>query len=104
MSKYSLSVAILVVFALANPSAVLARPITDQIELARDSASGTMLFVENAGQWPAAARFQAWGSPAGVGTTWLAKNAIWISIFDSLPSAPSSPLSFEERGEEPGER
>jgi hypothetical protein len=39
-----------------------------------------MLIVENAGQWPAAARFQVWGSPAGVGTTWLAEDAIWVVV------------------------
>ena len=60
-----------------------------------------MLFIQNTGQWPDDARFQVWGSPAGVGTTWLADDAIWITIVDApLPS----PLSFEERGEGPGER
>ena len=54
--------------------------------LSTRSASGDMspsglLFVENAGQWPEAARFQVWGSPAGGGTTWLAEDAIWVSIF-----------------------
>ena len=73
MPKHHMSLAILIVFALTNPSAVLARPITGQIELVPNSAYGTMLFVENAGQWPAAARFQAWGSPADIGTTWLAR-------------------------------
>ena len=67
-----------------------------------------MLFVENAGQWPDAARFQVWGGP---GTMWLAEDAIWITLLDApLPTPDSSgdelpsPLSFEERGEGPGER
>ncbi len=42
------------------------------------STPSGLLFVENAGQWPDAARFQVWGSPAGVGTTWLAEDAIWM--------------------------
>jgi hypothetical protein len=39
-----------------------------------------MLIVENAGQWPAAARFQVWNSPLGAGTTWLAEDAIWLVV------------------------
>jgi hypothetical protein len=39
-----------------------------------------MLVIENAGQWPAAARFQVWNSPLGAGTTWLANDAIWLVV------------------------
>jgi hypothetical protein len=39
-----------------------------------------MLIVENAGQWPAAARFQVWNSPLGPGVTWLAEDAIWLVV------------------------
>jgi hypothetical protein len=39
-----------------------------------------MLVVENAGQWPAAARFQVWGSPLSPGTIWLAQDAIWLVV------------------------
>ncbi len=39
-----------------------------------------MLFIENAGQWPEAARFQVWGPPLGAGTTWLAEDAIWLVV------------------------
>lgn len=42
------------------------------------TASGSMLFIENAGQWPDAARFQVLESPLGEGTTWLADDAIWL--------------------------
>ena len=68
--------------------------------------AASTLFIENAGQWPDAARFQVWGSPAGMGTTWLADDAIWITIVDAPHPSPlhPSPLSFEERGEGPGER
>ena len=40
------------------------------------------------------------------GTTWLADDAIWITIIDEPLPSPlhPSPLSFEERGEGPGER
>lgn len=38
---------------------------------------GQVLFIENTGQWPAAARFQVW---SGEQTLWLAEDAIWISI------------------------
>jgi hypothetical protein len=38
------------------------------------------MFIENSGQWPENARYQVWGSPLGVGTTWLAQDAIWITV------------------------
>lgn len=47
-------------------------------------AGSAPLFIENAGQWPAAARFQVWGGGAiGGGTTmWLAEDAIWLTIVE----------------------
>lgn len=44
------------------------------------SSTGGVLFVENAGQWDEGARFQVWGG--GVGTTWLAEDAQWISVVE----------------------
>ncbi|MCB0206783.1 MAG: SBBP repeat-containing protein, partial [Anaerolineae bacterium] len=44
------------------------------------TSSGSTLIIENAGQWPDAARFQVWGSPLGAGTTWLAQDAIWLVV------------------------
>jgi hypothetical protein len=44
------------------------------------------MFIENVGQWAPstssgqAARYQVWGSPLGVGTTWLAEDAIWVTV------------------------
>ncbi len=43
---------------------------------AQGSDRGSVMFVENAGQWDEGARFQVWGGPAG--TMWLAEDAIWI--------------------------
>ena len=37
---------------------------------------GGLLFIENAGQFDPAARFQVWGGPS---TAWLAEDAIWLS-------------------------
>ena len=37
-----------------------------------------VMVIENAGQWPEAARFQVWGGPAGA--MWLAEDAIWITV------------------------
>ncbi len=56
------------------PSRSMAQP-----SPAADTAfrSSPMMVIENAGQWPAAARFQVWGGPAG--TMWLAEDAIWIT-------------------------
>jgi hypothetical protein len=35
------------------------------------------LIIENAGQWPEAARFQVWG---GGPTLWLAEDALWLTV------------------------
>ena len=76
-SNASRSVFLLVV-ALLVPGVILAQPAGPQAAAVPSAPTGSTLFVENAGQWPDAARFQVWGSPAGVGTTWLADDAIWI--------------------------
>ena len=93
----------LLVVALLAPGMILAQPAAPQAAPAPEAQAGSMLFVENAGQWPDAARFQVWGGP---GTMWLAKDAIWITMVAEPLSSPlhPSPLSFEERGEGPGER
>ena len=44
------------------------------------SAGNGVLFVENAGQWDAGARYQAWGGSAG--TLWLAKDALWLTLVE----------------------
>ena len=65
--------------------------------------AASTLFVENAGQWPDAARFQVWGSPAGMGTTWLADNAIWITIIDA-PHPSSRSLAIDSPLPSPSRR
>lgn len=42
-------------------------------------AGSSPLFIENAGQWPEAARFQVWG---GGTTMWLAEDAIWMTVVE----------------------
>lgn len=92
----------IVVFALLAPSASasLAQPAVSPAAVTPSTPWGSILFVENAGQWPDAARFQAWGSPAGVGTTWLADDAIWITIVtgsqsDELERFPEVPAGIQ---------
>jgi streptogramin lyase/uncharacterized protein YegL len=41
------------------------------------AAASPVLFVENAGQWPEAARFQVWGGQAAM---WLSEDGIWFVI------------------------
>ena len=72
-------------------------PSEHQASRGESSTPSGLLFVENAGQWPEAARYQVWGSPAGVGTTWLADDAIWISIVVGSQVA-RSPGAMRSRG------
>ena len=82
MSKHRLALSIVLVVTLLVPgfSASLAQPVASQSAPPVSTASGSMLIVENVGQWPAAARFQVWNSPLGAGTTWLAQDAIWLVV------------------------
>ena len=73
--------AVLVIALLApGASASLAQLATSPVAPASPAAPGTMVIVENAGQWPAAVRFQIWNSPLSAGTTWLAEDAIWLVV------------------------
>ena len=80
MSKQRVMLSVLLVLALLAPGISLAQSAASQTARVLEPPASPTLFIENVGQWPDAARFQAWGSPAGVGTTWLADDAIWISI------------------------
>jgi hypothetical protein len=62
-------------------------------ELRGLSSSAPAMFVENAGQFPAAARFQLRGAGPSV---WLADNAIWITLL--APAAPDLASLKELRG------
>ena len=80
MSKQRFTLSVLLVVALLVPGVILAQPAGPQTAAVPSAPNGSILFVENAGQWPAAARFHAWGSPAGTGSTWLAEDAIWVVV------------------------
>ena len=96
MSKQRVTLSVLLGVVLLVPGVILAQPARPQSAADLSAPAGSTLFIENTGQWSDAARFQVWGSPAGVGTTWLADDAIWITI---VHEPHPSPLSFEERGE-----
>ena len=98
MTTYRMVLAAVLVFALLSPGAPAsqAQPAAPQATDTPTVSSGSMLIVENTGQWPTstgsgqAPRFQVWGSPLGVGTTWLAEDAIWLVVADGKPQAVSS--------------
>ena len=75
-------------------------PSERQVSPGETSTPSGLLFVENAGQWPEAARFQVWGSPAGVGTTWLAEDAIWIVVASGKLQVARSPGAKRSGGSE----
>ena len=80
MSIPHLTLGVVLMVALMIPSTILAQPTASQAAPAPSAVTGSTLFIENAGQWPAAAHFQVWNSPLGAGTTWLAEDAIWVVV------------------------
>ena len=60
------------------------------------ASTGSIMFIENVGQFDDAALFQVGGTG---GTLWLAKDAIWISVLDSKisgkESSPSTGLNIK---------
>ena len=46
------------------------------------SGDGSLVFIENAGQFDARARFQVRGGP---GTLWLAGDALWLTLIEERP-------------------
>jgi hypothetical protein len=85
MSTARFTLTFILVFALLAPGASqsLAQPAASPTAATSSTSSGAILIVENAGQWPTAARFQVWNSPLGPGTTWLAEDAIWLVVAGS---------------------
>ena len=79
MTNHRVTPSSLLIVALLAPGVILAQPAAPQAAPAPEAQAGAMLFVENAGQWPAAAGFQVWGGP---GTIWLAEDAIWITLVE----------------------
>ncbi len=82
MSSQRWMLTVLLLLALLAPGAAASpdQPAASRAVPASPSAPDSMLIVENAGQWPDAARFQIWNSPLGAGTTWLAEDAIWLVV------------------------
>jgi hypothetical protein len=85
-----------------SSSALLAGAVGNAPPLARQAASdGSILFIENTGQWPDAARFQVWG---GGQTLWLAGDAIWLTISagdrGQESGVPQGGFVLRERGPE----
>ncbi|MCB0201011.1 MAG: SBBP repeat-containing protein [Anaerolineae bacterium] len=103
MSTHRVVSVLVLIVALLAPGASLAQPVASQAAVESTTSSGSMLIIENAGQWPEAARFQVWGSPLGAGTTWLAQDAIWLvvgggdgesgRVGDNETFSPSHPLT-----------
>ncbi|MCZ7567822.1 MAG: hypothetical protein M5U01_04380 [Ardenticatenaceae bacterium] len=54
------------------------------------------MFIENAGQFDAAARFQVRGT---AGTMWLAEEAVWIAVVEQTP--PPAPPRHGGGGQTP---
>jgi hypothetical protein len=52
---------------------------------APQAANGSLLFIENVGQFDPIARFQVWG---GGQTLWLAEDAIWITMQGQGEASP----------------
>ena len=57
------------------------------------AAAGSVMFIENVGQWNYGARFQVRGGPADA--TWLAENTIWLTLIE--PADPERASSPSER-------
>ncbi len=79
----------------SRPAAPAAQSSAD---LAAADVRSPVLVVENAGQWPGAARYQVWGGPAG--PMWLADDAIWLTVLTKTDGqAEAGP---PEEGQAPG--
>lgn len=65
----------------AQPNSVSNQPHIESEPL----PSGSMMFIENVGQFADEARFQVWG---GTNTMWLAQDGLWITLIE----ASASPL------------
>ena len=64
-------------------------------EKAAEASSDDLLFIENAGQFDPAARFQVWG---GGQKLWLAEDALWLTIVE--PGDRSQGSGDREQGAE----
>ncbi len=92
--RTSILLALLAVLALTASGAIsaqsapnVAHPVRTTEVSDNDFRSSPVMFIENAGQWPEAARFQVWGGTSG--TMWLAEDAIWLTVVERLPAETS---------------
>jgi hypothetical protein len=79
----------LLVLALLVPGSSQAQQAAPSAAVTASVSSGSTPIIENAGQWPAPARFQVWDSPLGAGTTWLAE-AVFIANVVAPIEQPSA--------------
>jgi hypothetical protein len=80
---------LVLLMALPGPATGGSQPVVNgsaDVEPLEAFRSSPVMFIENAGQWDARARFQVRG---GHETMWLAEDAIWITVVE--PTSPSSP-------------
>jgi len=70
-----------------------------QAQVDEGLCSSPTTFVENVGQFGEGARFQMWG---GLGTTWLAEDAMWITLIEPSADGPEHESPFPA-GEGQGE-
>jgi len=77
--KKALWLAVVVAFlvVVAQPAAGDRSQLAEATEAPR---AGSVLFIENDGQWDDRARYQVWGGPGG--TMWLADDGIWITVIE----------------------
>lgn len=93
MSQLRMSLNLLLAVALLTWGMALAAPGGAPMLAAAQAAASSVPFIENAGQWPAEARFQAWGGP---GTLWLAQDTLWLTVVKPRhDAAPAGPRAFE---------
>lgn len=88
MTAQRFALTLLLGFVLLAPGAIPSQRVQVHASPTSPVPTCSMLFIENAGQWPEAARFQIWGSPLGAGTTWLSEDAIWITFVEEREGEP----------------
>jgi hypothetical protein len=86
-----LACSIVLIFVLLAPGASvsLAQPVAPPAAAAFPPSSNSMLIVENAGQWPAVARFQVWGGVRYVNLYPGVDAAGFLPFAGTYPGLPS---------------
>lgn len=63
----------------SQPVAIASAAVPTEAAVSKALHLSPILFIENVGQWDAAARFQVRG---GASTMWLSENAIWLTVVE----------------------